>query len=549
MSQVFSSQESVFASSQDDDENHDAGFQTSIAAAATDTENVEQKGHLTPASSSETRFEDFHSNTRNNPARKFSRIVLEVERGQTMETANQVLFIEVTTLAEQVYYSKARASLLVEFLHRHRLDAPNRLVYPLFRLLLPDLDKERARYFIKEKTLARLYVEALALPEPLARRLERYYDPSLNTVKIVGGEDVLIMNGRFPTVLKAVLDYHFRTEAPSCSMIRMPLTCFDINQFLDCMHDTSFLADKAILLRELVFAQGLRDCRQHALLARIILKESTCADARTVLDAFHPSAFRGVHVIGDLRRVLAQSSSESNMSTEHSFTYELFSPGRPMLASRVRIDKATAKLGDFLVEEKMDGDRMLVHLRRGRGEFRLFTRNQKDFTRVYGTPQLVADLFSAIECEECILDGEIVPFDLAKGNVIRCGRCINLDVAREMFKRACSRRQLCFFAFDVMMVKESLDGETRDLTVLPLWERKAILTRLIRRETCLVRMVRPMAVVRDCWDMDDRHRRMMEQLDRIILARREGLVLKALDAPYSLAGRSPSWVKIKPDYG
>lgn len=50
-------------------------------------------------------------------------------------------------------------------------------VYPLMRLLMPQLDRARGNYNLKETSLARMYADILMLPRKEADRLKHWKNP------------------------------------------------------------------------------------------------------------------------------------------------------------------------------------------------------------------------------------------------------------------------------------------------------------------------------------------------------------------------------------
>lgn len=95
----------------------------------------------------------------------------------------------------------------------------------------------------------------------------------------------------------------------------------------------------------------------------------------------------------------------------------LFTPFRPMLGQRVVIDEVEKLMNnvDFIVETKIDGERMQMH--KNDEEFRYFSRNSNDYSENFGTSRyrgtltpFICNLFKP-EVKTCILDGEMVGYD------------------------------------------------------------------------------------------------------------------------------------------
>jgi DNA ligase 1 len=189
----------------------------------------------------------------------------------------------------------------------------------------------------------------------------------------------------------------------------------------------------------------------------------------------------------------------------------------PMLASTApSVAEALAITGTASVEYKLDGARVQVH--RDGDDVRVFTRTLADVT--HRVPELV-DAVRALPSERLILDGETLSLDEDgaprpfQETMSRFGS----ETAREVALRP--------WFFDVLHV----DG--RDLIDEPLSVRLAELDRVVGE-------LRMPGIVTD--DVET-----AEQLSRDALAAgHEGVMVKALDAPYAAGRRGKSWVKVKP---
>ncbi|MCX4910715.1 ATP-dependent DNA ligase [Streptomyces sp. NBC_00878] len=204
-------------------------------------------------------------------------------------------------------------------------------------------------------------------------------------------------------------------------------------------------------------------------------------------------------------------------------------PVQPMLAhSASSVAEAIDKLGPCAVEEKLDGIRVQVH--RDGDDVRLYTRTLDDIT------DRLPELTSAareLKGEHFILDGEVIAFDEGgrprsfQDTAGRVGSRVDVATAAEAVP-------VSPVFFDAL----SVDG--RDLLDLPFADRHAELARLVP-EPMRVRR----ALVADPADAQARaaaERFLADTLER----GHEGVVLKALDAPYSAGRRGASWLKVKP---
>jgi DNA ligase-1 len=203
-------------------------------------------------------------------------------------------------------------------------------------------------------------------------------------------------------------------------------------------------------------------------------------------------------------------------------------PVQPMLASPgSSLDTALADLGsEVTVEFKLDGARIQVH--RDGDVVRVWTRTLREVTD--GVPELV-DRIRALPCRTAVLDGETLALD-------DDGRPRAFQDTMSRFGSTGAGGEestavlLSPFLFDVL----HLDG--RDLLDEPLQVRLDALAGLLADdEHAALRM----PGVRSP-DPEEAAR----VLDDALAAGHEGVVVKALDAPYAAGRRGKAWQKVKP---
>jgi ATP-dependent DNA ligase I len=203
------------------------------------------------------------------------------------------------------------------------------------------------------------------------------------------------------------------------------------------------------------------------------------------------------------------------------FGLEVGRPLRPMLASSAAsIDDALAKIdGDAAVEWKLDGIRIQAHL--AAGTVRLFTRTLDEITG--RLPDVVATL-AKLPVRAAVLDGELI--------------ALRPDGRPLPFQDTAARTAtssdpgpavpLSVFLFDAL----HLDGV--DLIDLPYWRRHAELTWAVPPELLMPRVVTASAGEAAAFFAD------------AVAHGHEGVVVKALDAPYAAGRRGAGWIKVKP---
>ena len=204
------------------------------------------------------------------------------------------------------------------------------------------------------------------------------------------------------------------------------------------------------------------------------------------------------------------------------FRLQLFRPLQPMLAQPAADPgEALERLGEAAFELKLDGARIQVH--KADAEVRVFSRLGNDVTAA--VPEVVEAVL-ALPGRRLLLDGEAIalrpdgaphPFQLT---MRRFGR--KLDVARLR-----GELPLTPFLFDLLHV----DGD--DLIDRPARERFAAL------QDAAPGLAVPRLTT--AW-VDEAEAFFADALRR----GHEGLLAKALDAPYEAGRRGGSWLKIKP---
>lgn len=192
-------------------------------------------------------------------------------------------------------------------------------------------------------------------------------------------------------------------------------------------------------------------------------------------------------------------------------------PVLPMLAATAPTPTAALEItGRASVEYKLDGARIQVH-RRG-DEVGIYTRSLADVT--HRLPEIV-EIVRGLPAQDVILDGETLALDEDGGprpfqeTMSRFGA----DAARELALRP--------WFFDVLHV----DG--RDLLDEPLSVRQEVLAEVAGEW-------RMPGIVTD--DAEEAERLSREAL----AAGHEGVLVKAVEAPYAAGRRGKSWVKVKP---
>ncbi|MFJ8199616.1 ATP-dependent DNA ligase [Streptomyces sp. NPDC096152] len=234
---------------------------------------------------------------------------------------------------------------------------------------------------------------------------------------------------------------------------------------------------------------------------------------------------RAVMLAGSLQTV-AQALLADGPGSLDRFRLTVGRPVLPMLAhSASSVAEAVGRLGACAVEEKLDGIRVQVH--RDGDAVRIHTRTLDDITD--RLPELTTAALK-LGGERFVLDGEVIAFGpdgRPRSFQETAGRVgSRVDVAT-----AAAAVPLSPVFFDALSVGD------RDLLDLPFDERHAELARLVPEP---LRVRRTLVSGPD--DVAEAERFLAATLER----GHEGVVVKALDAPYSAGRRGASWLKVKP---
>jgi DNA ligase-1 len=225
---------------------------------------------------------------------------------------------------------------------------------------------------------------------------------------------------------------------------------------------------------------------------------------------------------GDLPKV-AKAAITGDAAELAGFATQLFRPVHPMLAGSADDESAAIEeLGEAALEYKLDGARIQVH--KSGDQVAVYSRRLNDVTAA--VPELV-DVVRGLPARELILDGEVIalrpdgtphPFQITMS---RFGRRLDIDRIRKEFP-------LTPFFFDLLY----LDGG-------PLVDEPARRRLSTLIDTVPERMLVPRTLTSSPIDAQ-------AFLQRSLDAGHEGIMAKALDAPYQAGHRGRRWLKVKP---
>jgi DNA ligase-1 len=257
------------------------------------------------------------------------------------------------------------------------------------------------------------------------------------------------------------------------------------------------------------------ELRQGAL--RALMLEAMAAASEVPLDEVRRAAMSA----GGLGEV-AQAVLREGRAGLAQFSIRLMQPVLPMLSQSAEDPaEALAAFGTAGFEWKLDGARVQVH--KSGDEVRVYTRNLNDVTE--RVPEVVAAMRTSSK-HELILDGEVIalrpdgsPLSF-QVTMRRFGRKLNVEAMREEVP-------LSAFFFDCLL----MDGDV--LADKPASERFSALQSALDPALVIPRIVTSEAAEAGRF------------FEAALAKGHEGVMAKALDAPYEAGRRGAGWIKVK----
>ncbi|OJT11573.1 DNA ligase 4, partial [Trametes pubescens] len=396
-----------------------------------------------------------------------------------------------------------RRRLIASWLNGWRKDIGYDL-FPVLRLILPQKDRKRTVYGLKEKNLAKAYMKVIPL--------ERHHPDAIRLLNWKKPTDRHRSAGDFPTVLSEIIDKR-------CCVMKGSLTIDDVNGVLDQLAQNMGKSDLQSKILQRVY--NVSTAEEQRWLVRIILKDMIISvKENTVFGVFHPDAHDLFNTCSDLKKVAWELWDPERRLSDKDKAVQLFRAFAPMLCKRPtkKIEDSVKEMQGraFIIEEKLDG---------------------KDYTYLYGkhvgTGSLTPYIDSAFDprIDEIILDGEMLVWDPVSERNLPFGTLKTAAIDRS--KKEFNPRP-CFKVFDLLylngtsLLHKSLKFRKRNLRscIIPVAGRIELATEFEGRTAKDVRT----------------------RMDDIIANRGEGLVMKHPDSEYVLNGRNKDWIKVKPEY-
>ncbi|KAF3930625.1 hypothetical protein ABW19_dt0205583 [Dactylella cylindrospora] len=425
-----------------------------------------------------------------------------------------------------------RREIISRFIARWRRDVGND-IWPAFRLIMPDKDRERSVYGLKEKALGSVLVKVL--------RISKDSDDAYNLIHWkqprIGGDSNAAGAGDFPARCYDAISKRALMTEPG------DMTIDEVNTLLDKLSEDT--KNQLPVMQEFYNRMNAEELQW---LVKIILKQMKVgATEKTFFDCWHEDADGLFNVSSSLKLVcweLWDPEFRLNVSDKGVKLMQTFQPQLAQFQLRsledvVKKMQPTDPDPVFWIEEKLDGERMQLHLNDD-GQFRFWSRKAKNYTDHYGSSvddengTLTRYLKKAFKpgVRNLILDGEMITWDPIEDAMVAFGTLKSAVIAQRTDDPNAHRP--FFRVFDILYLNDTslINYTLRDRRNALLGAIESVPRRLEIHDYTEGRTV------------DD----IKSKLRDVIAEASEGLVIKNPRSMYHLGDRNDDWIKVKPEY-
>lgn len=435
-------------------------------------------------------------------------------------------------------------------------------IYPAVRLIFPNRDGRK--YHIKDVALTRLVTKLLDLQPGLndyliIKNWKRSYHQKAQLVESSERRQL----SDLPLIIARII----LRRRDQNSLVKSTASVQDVNDTLDKLTQLTQSNDQVELLTPFLKKLTIPEVRCFF---QMVLKESMLSFfERSFFIAWHPDAYDLFKVCDDMKKIFwllydpAKRLEPNQLCVQPMYSFIPQSSKKleisyADLCKRMTVpmakgdkDEKLVKMyesqgiaGKYLIEEKIDGDRMLMHM--VDGNFKWHTRRRRDYTLVYGESVHLGSLTKYLRdafhenVKSIILDGEMVAWSKDRELILPFGtlRSAAIQEALKQFEVVDvyegNNSWPLFIIFDVL----HLNG--RDLSNLPLFYRKDLLNKVVKEV--------PHRFERLQWVTASTPDDLKANMQRIVSEQNEGIMVKSLLLKYRVYSRDSTWIKVKPEY-
>ncbi|KAH8880413.1 DNA replication and repair protein [Thozetella sp. PMI_491] len=442
---------------------------------------------------------------------------------------------------QKLSWSEQRRHIIERFISRWR-DLVGNDFYPALRLILPDKDRDRGLYGLKESNIGKLLVKLM--------KIDKNSEDGYNLIhwKLPGQTIASRMAGDFAGRCFEVLSKRqMRAEVGDMRIA-------EVNVLLDQLATAAGEAEQLPIFEE--FYRRMNAVELMWLIRIILRQMKVGATEKTMLDMWHPDAEALFSVSSNLRRVCWELwDPEIRLEDNDAPCVTLMQCYQPQLAQfqmTTTFEKMVQKLKvtdsdpEFWIEEKLDGERMQMHMHEddtvpGGFRFTFWSRKTKDYTYLYGggledensaVTRHLKDAF-ADGVRNLILDGEMITWDPEVDKIVGFGTLKTAALDLQKNPHSNGPRPL-YRVFDILLLND------KPLTEYTLRDRHRALERAV--------LGVPRRLEIHAFEIATSADAIEPLLRKVVAEASEGLVLKNPRSMYRLNSRNDDWIKVKPEY-
>lgn len=437
-------------------------------------------------------------------------------------------------------------------------------IFPCSRLIFPD--KARRLYFIRETTLARLIVKMYRIPKQ-SDDYQVLYNWKLNynkskrfSIDAKNLRDLPLRAARIIANRRLVSDQNDDSNLSQESSLNVSI----INKVLDDLVETTHLDDQINLLKPVFNKLSIEEIKW---ILHIILKKTILGNFEAAFfNYWHPDAYRLFQVCNNLQKTFNYLIDPKKRLDEKQLVIQPTLPFLPQLAHKIvknypNLVKQMQQLSPmdskfqkqfndlnlnqkFIIEEKMDGDRMVLH-KKGKF-FKFYSRRLKDYSFLYGENFEIGSLTKYLgnafpnNVDSVILDGEMVAWDYKRNVVLPFGTLKSSAIQEAVRQYTTIDQYEQQSAYPYFLVFDILHLNGVNLTNHPLFFRRNILQKIIKPVPHRFEIL-PAIYASNINDLQ-------EAIKKVVSSRSEGILVKHIQLKYFISHRNHQWVKVKPEY-
>lgn len=439
-------------------------------------------------------------------------------------------------------------------------------IYPTARLIYPD--KSGRLYYIRDVTLARLLVKMYQIPKESEdyqvlyfwkqsyQKSKRFIADSNNLRDLPLRASRIIANRRAATVIQIPNDGVVST--------RRTVSVLELNTKLDDLANAKKSNEQIEILKPLLDCLSIPEVRW---LLHILLKKSILVRFESYFQyVWHPDAPNLFHICNNLQKtfnylidplirlrpdqlnVFPMLPFKPQLSLKLTKNYDKLVQDMqilvPMDANLNSLFESKQLRGKFYIEEKMDGDRMILH-KRGK-HFQFYSRRLKNYSFLYGENYEIGSLTKYLanafpdKVDSIVLDGEMVAWDFKRKVILPFGTLKSSAIQESVRQYTTIDQYEQQSTYPFFLVFDVLHVNGMNLTNHPLFFRKNILEKLVNPIPNRLEIL-PVHV-------GSTSEYLKNAIKHVVSLRSEGIIVKHVQLKYHLDYRSHQWVKVKPEY-